>query len=128
SSSRTTSFRFRCITTSAASHGRGRSTGRGHSKTRSIRWRAGTSTSGKCPDLAFPLACMTEPTLTGPDPFAYRAVWGMPVKSRHAFDLIVARQLLWMAHAHPLVRGMLFDAEGHPVCPVCGGLVATGPP
>ena len=69
-----------------------------------------------------------EPTFTGPDPYTYRAVWGMPVKSRHSFDLMVARQLLWMAHAAPTVRRMLFSEDGQPVCPVCGELVTTGSP
>lgn len=68
-----------------------------------------------------------EPTLTGPDPFAYRAVWGMPVKSRHAFDLLVARQLIWMPHAARTVRTMLFD-EDQPICPACGQKVTTGTP
>jgi hypothetical protein len=52
----------------------------------------------------------------------------MPVKSRHAFDLMVARQLLWMAHAAPTVRRMLFGLEGEPLCPVCSQAVATGTP
>jgi len=65
-------------------------------------------------------------SLTGPDPFVYYAVWGMPVTSRDAFDLMVARQLLWMPHAAPEVRRMLFREGGQPVCPVCGELVTTG--
>ena len=69
---------------------------------------------------------MDEPGLTGPDPFTYRAVWGVPVANRDAFDLIVARQLLWMPHAAPDVRRMLFAEEGQPICPVCGELVTTG--
>ncbi len=50
----------------------------------------------------------------------------MPVTSRHGFDLMVARQLLWMPHAAPDVRHMLFDEDGQPVCPVCGETVTTG--
>jgi hypothetical protein len=71
---------------------------------------------------------MSEPTYTGPDPYTYRAVWGMPVKSRDAFDLMVARQLIWMGQAAPAVRRMLFTEDGQPVCPVCGELVTTGTP
>lgn len=71
---------------------------------------------------------MAEPTLTGPDPFAYRAVWGMPVTSRRGFDLMVARQLLWMQHAAPAVRRMLFGEDGQPICPICGELVSAGAP
>jgi hypothetical protein len=71
---------------------------------------------------------MTESSLTGPDPFAFIAVWGMPVTSRHAFDLMVARQLLWMPHAAPDVRRMLFAEDGQPICPVCGELVTMGRP
>ena len=52
----------------------------------------------------------------------------MPVTSRHAFDLMVARQLLWMSHAAPDVRRMLFAEDGQPICPVCGELVTTGTP
>jgi hypothetical protein len=63
---------------------------------------------------------------TGPDPFTYRAVWGVPVNSRDGFDLLVARQLLWMPYAAPDVRRMLFAEDGQPICPVCGELVAAG--
>ena len=35
----------------------------------------------------------------------------MPVTSRHAFDLMVARQLLWMSHAAPDVRRMLMTGR-----------------
>ena len=66
--------------------------------------------------------------ITGPDPFTYRAVWGLPVKSRHAFDLMVARQLLWLPHATPAVRQMLFSEDRQPICPACGELVTTGNP
>jgi len=67
-------------------------------------------------------------SLTGPNPFVYRAVWGMPVKSRDAFDLMVARQMLWLPHAEPAVRLMLFTQDHQPICPVCGELVLTGAP
>jgi hypothetical protein len=52
----------------------------------------------------------------------------MPVTSRHGFDLMVARQMIWMAQAAPAVRGMLFSEDGQPLCPVCGELVTTGTP
>ena len=71
---------------------------------------------------------MAQPGITGPDPFVYRAVWGVPVTSRDAFDLLVARQLLWMPQASPDVRRMLFAEDGQPICPVCGELVTTGTP
>jgi hypothetical protein len=64
----------------------------------------------------------------GPDPYVYRAVWGLPAKDLHSFDLLVARQMIWMPYAAPAVRGMLFDVEGQPICPVCGELVTTGTP
>ena len=66
--------------------------------------------------------------LMGPDPFAYRVVWGVPVKDRGGFDLLVARQMLWMPHAAPTVRGMLFTEDAQPVCPACDELVTTGAP
>jgi len=66
--------------------------------------------------------------ITGPDPFTFRAVWGLPVRSRRAFDLLVARQLLWLPHATPTVRQMLFSEDREPICPACGELVTTGNP
>jgi hypothetical protein len=33
-----------------------------------------------------------------------------------------------MPHAAPVVRRMLFDEEGAPICPVCEQLVLTGAP
>jgi hypothetical protein len=66
--------------------------------------------------------------LTAPDPFAYRAVWGIPVKNRRGFDLLVARQLLWLPHARPSVRRMLFTEDEQPICPACGKLVTAGTP
>jgi hypothetical protein len=71
---------------------------------------------------------LTSQSFTGPDPFTYRAVWGVPVTSRDAFDLLVARQLLWMPQASPDVRRMLFAEDGQPICPACGELVTTGTP
>ncbi len=62
------------------------------------------------------------------DPYAYRAVWGIPARDLHAFDLLVARQMIWMPYAAPAVRRMLFDAEGQPICPVCEQVIATGTP
>jgi hypothetical protein len=64
----------------------------------------------------------------GPDPYAYRVIWGIPAKDVDAFDLLVARQLLWMPHAAPTVRRMLFDEEGQPICPVCEEVLSTGSP
>ena len=70
---------------------------------------------------------MSEPHfLTGPDPFAYRVVWGLKVHSRDAFDLLVARQLLWLPHAAPSVRRLLFTDDEQPICPACEVVVATG--
>lgn len=62
------------------------------------------------------------------DPFAYRAVWGFPVQSREGFDLLVARQLLWLQHAAPAVRQILFTEDEQPICPACGEVVTTGTP
>jgi hypothetical protein len=64
----------------------------------------------------------------GPDPYAYRVIWGIPAKDLQTFDLLVARQLLWMPQAAPAVRRMLFDAEGQPICPVCEEVLGTGSP
>jgi hypothetical protein len=50
----------------------------------------------------------------------------VPVTSRDAFDLLVARQLMWMPYAAPDVRRMLFAEDGQPICPICGELVTTG--
>ncbi len=63
-----------------------------------------------------------------PDPYTFRAIWGIPPSSREGFDLLVARQMIWMAYAAPLVRQMLFTAEGEPICPYCEQLVTTGTP
>ena len=63
-----------------------------------------------------------------PDPFAYRSVWGVPVVSRHGFDLLVARQMIWLPYAKPSVRRMLFTEAEEPICPACGELVTTGAP
>ncbi len=62
----------------------------------------------------------------GPDPYVYRAVWGIPARDLHSFDLLVARQMIWMAHAAPAVRRMLFDEEGQPICPICEQVITTG--
>jgi hypothetical protein len=70
---------------------------------------------------------MSEPVSPiGPDPYTYRAIWGIPAKDVQAFDLLVARQLLWMPHAAPAVRRMLFDEGGQPICPMCEEALATG--
>lgn len=61
-----------------------------------------------------------------PDPYQYRAIWGVPVDSRRAFDLLVARQMIWLPNAKPAVRGMLFSDDEQPICPPCGELVTTG--
>ena len=66
--------------------------------------------------------------LTAPDPFAYRSIWGISVQSRRGFDLLVARQLLWLPHAKPAVRRMLFTEDEQPICPACGEVVAVGTP
>ncbi len=65
---------------------------------------------------------------TGPDPYAYRAIWGIPARDLRSFDLLVARQMLWMPHAAPAVRRMLFDEEGQPICLVCEQVITTGTP
>jgi hypothetical protein len=64
----------------------------------------------------------------GPDPYVFRAIWGIPAKDVEAFDLLVARQLLWLPHAEPMVRRMLFDEDAQPICPVCEELLPTGAP
>ena len=66
--------------------------------------------------------------LAAPDPFVYRAIWGIPVRSRRGFDLLVARQLLWLPHAEPAVRRMLFTEDEQPICPTCGTPVTAGTP
>jgi hypothetical protein len=66
--------------------------------------------------------------LAAPDPFAFRAVWGIPVRDRHGFDLLVARQLLWIPHASAIVRRILFTADEKPICPACNQEVVTGAP
>jgi hypothetical protein len=66
--------------------------------------------------------------LAAPDPYAYRAIWGIPPRDRRGFDLLVARQLLWLPYAKPTVRRMLFTEDEQPICPACGQLVTTGTP
>lgn len=66
--------------------------------------------------------------LSAPDPYEYRAIWGIDVKSRRGFDLLVARQLIWLPCARPAVRQMLFTADHEPICPACRELVTTGSP
>jgi hypothetical protein len=64
--------------------------------------------------------------LSAPDPYLYRAIWGIRVKDRDSFDLLVARQLLWLPHARPAVRRLLFSEQEEPICPVCSEAVGTG--
>ena len=64
--------------------------------------------------------------LSAPDPYEYRAIWGIRVKDRDGFDLLVARQLLWAPHARPAVRRLLFTEQQEPICPACGEVVGTG--
>jgi hypothetical protein len=64
--------------------------------------------------------------LSAPDPYEYRAIWGIRVKDRDSFDLLVARQLLWLPHARLAVRQLLFTDQQEPICPVCGQSVGTG--
>src|SRR5438445_7288333 len=66
--------------------------------------------------------------LRAPDPFTYRAIWGIPPSSREGFDLLVGRQMIWLAHAAPGVRSMFFTEAAEPICPACGELVTTGAP
>lgn len=61
-----------------------------------------------------------------PDPYQYRAIWGIPVNSRRGFDLLVARQLIWLPHARLAVRQLLFTEDEQPICPACSEVVATG--
>jgi hypothetical protein len=61
-----------------------------------------------------------------PDPFQYRAIWGVPVADRHAFDLLVARQMIWLPYAAPGVRRLLFTEDEQPICPDCEQIVAPG--
>jgi hypothetical protein len=72
---------------------------------------------------------MSEPdSLTGPDPFTYRVVWGVPVRDRDGFDLLVARQLLWQPYAAAAVRRLLLTDHNQPICPACETPVTTGAP
>ncbi len=66
--------------------------------------------------------------LNAPDPYEYRAIWGISVKSRRSFDLLVARQLIWIPYANPAIRHMLFTADQQPICLVCAEIVLTGNP
>lgn len=66
--------------------------------------------------------------LNAPDPYVYRAIWGIRVKNRRGFDLLVARQMIWLPHARPGVRSMLFTRDEQPICPACCELVTTGAP
>ncbi|MEA2639476.1 MAG: hypothetical protein QOF51_870 [Chloroflexota bacterium] len=66
--------------------------------------------------------------LAVPDPFVYRSIWGIAVESRRSFDLLVARQLLWLPAARPAVRQLLFTEDEQPICPACGELITTGTP
>ena len=61
-----------------------------------------------------------------PDPYVYKSIWGIPVQNRRGFDLLVARQLIWLPHAKPAIRAMLFSDDEQPICPACGELVTTG--
>ncbi|MBI4213984.1 MAG: hypothetical protein HY534_06700 [Chloroflexi bacterium] len=63
-----------------------------------------------------------------PEPYQYRAIWGVPAHSRYAFDLLVARQLIWLAHAKAAVRQLLFTEDEQPICPACSRPVTTGTP
>jgi hypothetical protein len=63
-----------------------------------------------------------------PDPFVYRSVWGIPPSSREGFDLLVARQMIWMPYAAPQVRRMLFTESEEPICPACDQIVTQGTP
>ena len=73
------------------------------------------------------LECDLNP-LTAPDPFLFRVVWGIPAKDQRGFDLLVARQLLWIPYARPAVRRLLFTADEQPLCPACNVVVTTGEP
>lgn len=66
--------------------------------------------------------------IAAPDPYRYQAVWGLRVDSRRGFDLLVARQLIWLPYAGPAVRQLLFTPDEQPVCPACGEVVSTGAP
>ncbi|MSQ24436.1 MAG: hypothetical protein EXR58_07825 [Chloroflexi bacterium] len=71
---------------------------------------------------------MTEFGPFAPDPFRYRAIWGVRVDSSHGFDLLVARQLIWLPHAKPAVRQLLYAQDEQPICPACAEVVAPGSP
>ena len=62
------------------------------------------------------------------DPFRYIAIWGIPPSSQQGFDLLVARQLLWMPHSALAVRQFLFTENAEPICPACGEVVKPGTP
>jgi hypothetical protein len=50
----------------------------------------------------------------------------VPVESRRGFDLLVARQLIWVPYAGTSVRAFLLTENDEPICPVCAEVVATG--
>src|SRR5262245_54780207 len=64
--------------------------------------------------------------LSAPDPFEYRSLWAIRVDTIRSFDLLVARQLLWLPHARPAVRSLLFAPDDQPICIACSRLIATG--
>jgi len=64
--------------------------------------------------------------LNAPDPYQYRSIWGIRVQNRDGFDLLVARQLLWLPYARPSVRRLLFTEDEQPICPICNVTVGTG--
>ena len=67
-------------------------------------------------------------SIDAPDPFQYRATWGVPVDSAHGFDLLIARQLIWLPHARPSVRQLLYTDDEQPICPACQRVVTPGSP
>src|SRR5437867_7608948 len=66
--------------------------------------------------------------INAPDPYQYRAIWGISVESRRSFDLLVARQLIWIPYANPAIRQILFTPDQQPICPICAEVVITGNP
>ncbi len=60
------------------------------------------------------------------EPYQFRAIWGVPVESRRGFDLLVARQMIWLPFARLAVRRLLFASAEEPICPGCGAIVTTG--
>ncbi|HZT07347.1 MAG TPA: hypothetical protein VFC51_09975 [Chloroflexota bacterium] len=71
---------------------------------------------------------MSARPFEAPDPFVFRAIWGIPASGAEGFNLLVARQMLWLHRAAPAIRSLLFTERDQPICPSCGEVVEPGAP